>query len=166
MAARALLACLALSGCGAAVAPTPTPAIAPAERMEEGHALLASGDAEGAMRAFRGAAVTGAGADALAPMGTASLALGRLGQAERLLRRAVETDPADTAAWNNLGVVLLETGREGEAREAFRRALALGSEASDPVRDNLVLAEARAAPAVTSETSTPTAEPERSAAPR
>lgn len=146
--------------------PVPIPVVAPAERMGEGHALLASGDAEGAMRAFRGAAVTGAGSEALAPMGTASLALGRLGQAERLLRRAVETDPSDAAAWNNLGVVHLEAGREGEARAAFRRALALGHGASDPVRDNLVLAEVTAASAATSETQTPTVGPERSAAPR
>jgi Flp pilus assembly protein TadD len=134
--------------------------------MAQGQALLEAGDAEGALRAFRSAAVTGAGARALAPMGTANLALGRLGQAERLLRRATALDPADAAAWNNLGAVLMEADRPAEARAAFERALALGPDEPGAVRENLVLAEARAAPVVTSETSTPAAEPERSAATR
>lgn len=162
MARSAALLVLALAGCGAA--PIPDPAPRPADRLAEGRALLAAGDAEGALRAYRTAAVTGAGGSALASMGTANLALGRLGQAERLLRRAVEADPAHAAAWNNLGVVLLETGREREAEAAFARALSMRE--TEPVRENLVLAGAAAAPVVTSETSTPAAEPERPAAPR
>lgn len=167
---KAVLICLALSGCGGVVVPIPipvvVPTVTPAERLEEGHSLLETGDAEGALAAYRRAAVTGAGGDALAAMGTANLTLGRLGQAEPLLRRAVETDPEDAAAWNNLGVVLMETGREAEARAAFQRAFALGDGAHEPVRENLVLAEARAPSAVTSDTSNPAAAPGRPAASR
>ena len=169
MAIRALLLCTALSGCGGVLIPIPIPiplpAAQPQDRMAEGHGFMASGDAEAALEAYRQAAVTGSGADALASMGTASLALGRLGQAERLLRRATETAPEDAAAWNNLGVVLLETGRHDEARAAFRRAVALDDGVSG-VRDNLASVEDRVASAVTSGTSTPAAEPGRPAAPR
>lgn len=127
--------------------------------LDRGHAMMAAGDTEGALRAFRQAALDGAGPDALAAMGTANLALGRLGQAEPLLRRATETDGTTegtmAAAWNNLGVLLLETDRPEEAVESFQRAYALGDGGSDSMRGNLVLAmsrgpEASAAPPVPS----------------
>ena len=150
----ALALCGALTGCGAGAGLGPLPFLAtPAEpprteaALEEGHAAMALGDAEGALRAFRQAALAGAGPDALAAMGTANLALGRLGQAEPLLRRAAEARPGSEAAWNNLGALLMETGRPAEAAGAFRRAYALGDGASDTVRANLVRAqEAMAAP--------------------
>ena len=41
-------------------------------------------------------------------IGSANLKLGRLGQAEKLLRRAIKADEAFAPAWNNLGVVLME----------------------------------------------------------
>ncbi len=150
----ALACCAALAGCGPGgagfgplpfLAPSP-PAPPRAEAaLDEGHAAMAAGDAEGALRAFRQAALAGAGPEALAAMGSANLALGRLGQAEPLLRRATERAPGFAAAWNNLGVLLLETGRAAEAAAAFRRAYALGDGASDAVRDNLILAEGAAA---------------------
>ena len=111
--------------------------------MAEGHRLMAAGDAEGALSAFRRAAVEGTGPEALAAMGTANLALGRLGQAEPLLRRALERDPTSVAAWNNLGTVLLETDRAAEAEASFRRAFALDGGATPGIRDNLLLAQAR-----------------------
>ena len=151
--AAALAAGAALGGCGPDSLTGPLPFLtSAAERpsadamLDEGHRAMAAGDAERALRAFRQAALAGAGPDALAPMGSANLALGRLGQAEPLLRRATEARPGSPEAWNNLGVLLLETGRAGEAAGAFRRAYALGNGASDAVRDNLVLARAATAP--------------------
>lgn len=180
--AAAAIACLALGGCagGFAVSLPPRAILGPAflatesgaERaLDRGHALMAAGDAEAALKSFREAAVQGGGTEAIAAMGTANLALRRLGQAEPLLRHAAEREPDWPAAWNNLGVVLLETGRAGEAAASFRRAYALGDGASEAVRRNLVLAERAAAkppapPPVTSATSTRAAAPEGPAAER
>ena len=44
--------------------------------------------------------------------------------AEASYRRAVEIDPADAAAWNNLGVIAGRRGRLAEALACFRRAVA------------------------------------------
>ena len=143
------LALAALAGCGAmpegrlegpAFLDAGREAPSAQDALDEGHRLMDAGDAEGALGAFRRAAVAGGGPDALAAMGSANLALGRLGQAEPLLRRATERKPGSAAAWNNLGVLLLETGRPGEAAASFRRAYALGDGASEAVRRNLVLA--------------------------
>ena len=82
-------------------------------------------------------------AELQAAMGSANLRLGRLGQAEDLLRRAVKEDPLFVPAWNNLGVLLMEQRKFGEASEAFRRAYAADSGNSDTIRDNLRLALAR-----------------------
>ncbi|MGR3756746.1 MAG: tetratricopeptide repeat protein [Tranquillimonas sp.] len=109
-----------------------------------GHRLMAAGEYELALKAYlRGAAQHGAGTDVLSALGSANLKLGRLGQAERLLRQAVKEDPAFVPAWNNLGVVLMERGEIGEASEVFRRAFALDSGRSDLVRNNLALALAK-----------------------
>ncbi len=109
-----------------------------------GHRLMAAGQYELALRAYtRAAAQQGLNVDTLSALGSANLRLGRLGQAERLLRRAVEEDPEFPAAWNNLGVILLETGQTGEAAEVFRRAFATDNGQSDQIRDNLRLALAR-----------------------
>lgn len=109
-----------------------------------GHRLMAAGQYELALKAYtRAAAQQGLNVDTLSALGSANLRLGRLGQAERLLRRAVEEDPEFPAAWNNLGVILLETGQTGEAVEVFRRAFATDNGQSDQIRDNLRLALAR-----------------------
>ena len=92
---------------------------------------------------MRAAAREGLNPDTLAGMGSANLRLGRLGQAEGLLRQAVKEDPLFVPAWNNLGVLLLEQGKYGEASEVFRRAYAADSGNSDTIRDNLRLALAR-----------------------
>jgi Flp pilus assembly protein TadD len=76
-------------------------------------------------------------------MGTANLGLGRLGQAEKLLRRAVEDAPDWPAPLNNLGVVLMEQGKVLEARQLFHKAYALDNGQSDSIRDNLRLALAK-----------------------
>ena len=105
-----------------------------------GHRLMAAGEYELALKAyFRGAAEHGATVDVLSALGSANLHLGRLGQAERLLRQALEVDETFVPAWNNLGVVLIEKGEVGEASRVFKTAFALDSGQSDEIRNNLRL---------------------------
>lgn len=109
-----------------------------------GHRLMAAGEYELALRAYsRAAAQQGLNVDTLSALGSANLKLGRLHQAERLLRQAVEEDPDFAASWNNLGVLLMERGRYAEAAQVFRRAFATDNGRSDAIRDNLRLAIAR-----------------------
>ena len=103
-----------------------------------GHRLMASGEYELALKSYlRAAGQQGATSDVLSALGSANLALGRLGQAEQILRRAVEIDPNFVPAQNNLGVVLLNAGKVGEARVVFQRAYALDSGKTDEIRENL-----------------------------
>lgn len=113
--------------------------------VEVGHRLIAAGQFELALRAFNRAALDqgGLNADILSGMGSANLGLGRLGQAEELLRRAVREDEALPETWNNLGVVLMERGKTVEAEQIFRKAFALDNGESDAIRDNLRLALAK-----------------------
>ncbi|EEW26320.1 tetratricopeptide repeat protein [Rhodobacter ferrooxidans] len=106
-----------------------------------GHRLMAAGEYELALRAYlRSAAEQGMNVDVLSALGSANLHLGRLGQAEQLLRRAVELDPSFVPAQNNLGVVLMERGKPAEARVVFQQAFALDSGETDSIRENLRLA--------------------------
>lgn len=109
-----------------------------------GHRLVEAGEYDLALRAYyRAAAERGIDADVLSAIGSTNLKLGRLGQAEQMLRRALESDPEFVPALNNLGVVLMEKGETGEARRVFQRAYALDSGNSDAIRENLRLAIAR-----------------------
>ncbi len=109
-----------------------------------GHRLMAAGEYELALRAFyRAATQQGATTDVLSAIGSADLKLGRLNQAEQVLRRAVEADQTFVPAWNNLGVVLFERGKTGEAAKVFETAYALDSGRSTLIRDNLKLAQSR-----------------------
>lgn len=109
-----------------------------------GHRLMASGEHELALKAYlRAAGEQGVNADVLSAIGSANLALGRLGQAEQILRRALELDPNYVPALNNLGVVLMEKGQAGEAKVVFQQAFALDSGETDSIRENLMLAIAR-----------------------
>lgn len=115
-----------------------------ADGLEVGHRLMEAGEFELALKAYyRAAAEQGINADVLSAIGSANLQLGRLGQAEKVLRRALEQDPTFVPAINNLGVVLMEAGQFGEARVMFQKAFALDSGTSDSIRDNLKLAIAR-----------------------
>lgn len=106
-----------------------------------GHRLMAAGEYELALRAYtRAAGQQGLNVDTLSALGSANLKLGRLNQAEQLLRRAVDEDPTFAAAWNNLGVILMERGKISEAAQVFRRAFATDNGNSDEIRDNLRLA--------------------------
>jgi Flp pilus assembly protein TadD len=106
-----------------------------------GHRLMQAGEYDLALRAyFRAAAEQGPTVEVLSAIGSASLRLGRLGQAEQMLRRALDQDPAFVPALNNLGVVAVEQGRWGEARHLFQTAFALDSGRSEEIRANLRLA--------------------------
>ena len=109
-----------------------------------GHRLMDAGEHELALAAYSRAAVQqGFNVDTLSALGSANLRLGRLNQAERLLRRAVKEDANYAPAWNNLGVLLMEQGKTTEARQIFRRAFATDNGQSDEIRDNLRLAIAK-----------------------
>jgi tetratricopeptide (TPR) repeat protein len=109
-----------------------------------GHRLMEAGEYELALKAYyRAASVQGVNADVLSAIGSADLKLGRLGQAEKILRLAIKEDPTFVPAINNLGVVLMEAGKFGEARAVFQQAYAMDSGSSDEIRDNLRLAIAR-----------------------
>lgn len=145
-----LLASLALTGCldsgqpQGPYAPGPVPGAHEANPLGVGHRLMDAGEYELALRAYSRAAVAqGMTGDVLAGLGSANLALGRLGTAETLLRRAVATEDATPEFWNNLGVVLMEKGAFPEAEQMLRRAFALDNGESDAIRDNLRLALAK-----------------------
>lgn len=140
----------ALTACGqGAFAPTDgdrvfAPGVAGSsdiDGLEIGHRLMAAGEYDLALRAYTWAAgQQGLNVDTLSALGSANLKLGRLGQAETLLRRAVDEDPGFAAAWNNLGVILMERSKIPEAAQVFRRAFATDNGNSDEIRDNLRLA--------------------------
>lgn len=112
--------------------------------LEVGHRLMAAGQYELAIKSFTRAALeNGMDSEILSGLGSANLGLGRLGQAETLLRRAVEEEGALPEVWNNLGVVLMEGGQTPEAVQIFRKAYALDNGESDAIRDNLRLALAK-----------------------
>lgn len=103
-----------------------------------GHRLMAAQEYELALKAYlRAAGEIGITVDVLSAMGSANLHLGRIGQAETMLRRAIKVDQTFVPAWNNLGVVLMEQGEVGEASRVFRTAFALDSGNSDEIRENL-----------------------------
>ena len=106
-----------------------------------GHRLMESGEYELALKAYmRAAGEVGINADVLSAIGSANLQLGRLGQAEQILRRAIKEDPTSVPALNNLGVVLMEQGKPAEARLIFQQAFAQDSGETDSIRENLRLA--------------------------
>ncbi len=149
----ALAATLALSACeqgGGAPAGGPyAPGMLPygedsIDGLTVGHRLMAAGEYELALKSYtRSAAEQGITADVLSAMGSANLKLGRLGQAEDLLRRATEKDKSFAPAWNNLGVVLMERGKVAEAARVFRIAYGLDGGKSAAIKDNLTLALAK-----------------------
>ena len=114
-----------------------------------GHRLMEAGEYELALKAYmRAAGEVGVNSDVLSAIGSANLRLGRLGQAEQILRQALKEDPTFVPALNNLGVVLMEQGKPAEARVIFQQAYALDSGQSDSIRENLRLAIAQSAPSV------------------
>lgn len=109
-----------------------------------GHRLMAAGEYDLALRSYlRAAGEQGINADVLSAIGSANLQLGRLGQAEQILRRALEIEPTFVPALNNLGVTLMGRDKIGEARVVFQQAYALDSGETDAIRENLRLAIAK-----------------------
>ncbi|WP_254445984.1 tetratricopeptide repeat protein [Ruegeria sp. HKCCD7255] len=109
-----------------------------------GNRLMAAGEYELALKSFSRVALDeGLSARVLTSLGTANVGLRRLGQAEPLLRQAVEKEPDWPVGWNNLGVLLVEKGEYPEAAQVFQRAYALDNGESDAIRDNLRLALAK-----------------------
>ena len=105
-----------------------------------GWRLMEAGEYELALDAFARHAVDhGTTPELKAAVGTAYLGLGRLGQAETILRDSLREDPNNPETWNNLGVVLMERGNLPEAEQVFRKAYALDNGESDSIRDNLRL---------------------------
>lgn len=149
----ALAILLALSACeqglgnrgGGPYAPDAIPAGAKnVDGLIVGHRLMAAGEYELALKAYyRAAAEQGVSVDVLSAIGSADLKLGRLGQAERYLRQAVKKDETFVPAWNNLGVVLMETGKVAEAARVFRIAYGLDAGKTDAIQQNLTLALAK-----------------------
>lgn len=145
-----LLTALALSACGSdrlstsrnqVYAPAVDPQGEAVDGLIVGHRLMEAGQYELALDAYtRAAGDQGLTAEVLTALGTANLQLGRLNQAEKLLRRASEEEPDWPEAWNNLGVVLMEAGKTAEATEIFRKSFALDNGDSAAIRNNLRLA--------------------------
>ncbi len=108
-----------------------------------GDRLLAAGEAELALDSYIRAAAgpRGATSDVRVAMAQANISLGRLGQAERMLREVVAEEPRNAPALNNLGVTLLELGEFGEAHLMFKSAFAL--QPSPEILGNLRVSAAR-----------------------
>lgn len=143
-----------LAACGTGgLAPSEGGALAPSgtdlngetiDGLTVGHRLMKAGQYELALEAYyRAAAERGVNVDVLSAIGSANLQLGRLNQAEQVLRKATEMDESFPPAWNNLGVVLMEQGHYGEASRVFKLAFALDSGQSADIRENLRLAMAK-----------------------
>lgn len=135
-------------GLGASRDGLTAPGIAPrgqsVDGLTVGQRLMDAGEYELALEAYSRAALAhGMTVDVLAGLGSANLGLGRLGQSEKLLKRAVATDEAIPEVWNNLGVVLMERGKIAEATQIFQKAYAMDNGESDSIRDNLRLALAK-----------------------
>jgi tetratricopeptide (TPR) repeat protein len=91
-----------------------------------GHRLMEAGEHELALKAYlRAAAEDGINADVLAALGSANLKLGRLGQAEQLLRRALEMDGSNVPALNKAQ----DSGQSDSIRENLRLAIAKSEDA-------------------------------------
>ncbi|MDA8021146.1 MAG: tetratricopeptide repeat protein [Thermoanaerobaculia bacterium] len=93
---------------------------------------LASGREDEALRSVEHSLELGGGHQSLLVLGTLHTHLGELEQAEAVFRRAVEEYPRSISAWNNLGRVLSQLGRQDEAEAAFlsKEELELGQRAS------------------------------------
>lgn len=107
-----------------------------------GDRLLDAGEAELALASYtRAAAEHGITPDIKLSMAVANIKLGRLHQAERQLRDVLRQEPENARAMNNLGVVLLDLGKTGEAERMFRAAFAL--QPTPEIRENLRVASAK-----------------------
>ncbi|MEO0362088.1 MAG: tetratricopeptide repeat protein [Pseudomonadota bacterium] len=146
MRAAAFLALAAASlaaGCqqhGASSSAAPT-AAAPADPLQIGVRLLASNQADMALRAFnQEMAENGPSAEALTGAAIANMRVGRGPLATKLLRKALRLDPFYAPAHNNLGVALYDEGDYLGALTAFQKAHELTGGSDPAVAVNLDMA--------------------------
>jgi adenylate cyclase len=90
-----------------------------------GVARMLAGDFERAGRAFERSLAIEPRRGGYSNYGSVQYYLGRYADAEKLFRRAIELAPSDHRLWGNLADTLRIGGRPAEARDAYRRALAL-----------------------------------------
>ena len=109
-----------------------------------GDRLMSAGEHELALDAYlRAAHEHGMTHEVQSAIAVANINLGRLNQAEDILLGLTTEAPRNPGHWNNLGVVLLEQGKYGEARRIFERAFGLSNGARPEIRENLRVALAK-----------------------
>ncbi len=90
----------------------------------DGQVLEGLGDNESALSAYLSIVTALPQWDIWTRLSGVQLKLGRYAEAEKILRHALQSE--DRAGyWNSLGVALAMQGRQGDARQAFARALGL-----------------------------------------
>lgn len=67
---------------------------------------------------------------ALVQLATICMQASQFGEAERLMKKAVEIDEGNAGLWNTLGIVYFHAGRTADAVEAYRHSLELAENAS------------------------------------
>src|SRR6056297_2605014 len=97
--------------------------------MVVGHRLMDAGEYELAIDAYSRAALThGMSAEVIAGIGSANLALGRLGTADRLLRDAIDNGQSDSIRDNlRLALAKSENSDYGEEKEQDYKLVRRGS---------------------------------------
>ncbi|MEM9209991.1 MAG: tetratricopeptide repeat protein [Pseudomonadota bacterium] len=134
-----------LAGCGPSsespdylAPPGVDPNAASVDGLSVGHNFMRSGEYELALKAYQRSVVElGLTPDVLNAIAVANLKLGRTGEAERLLRNAVEQNRDFGPAWNNLGVLLAEKRQFREAKRAFEIAFGLAEGRSTQIKNNI-----------------------------
>lgn len=107
---------------------------AAAQQFDSAVAMMNSNNAAGAEQAFRALGTAyPAYSGALLNLGILQVKAGRLDEAEKTLRGAIERNPS-AAAYNQLGIVYRRLGRFKEADEAYQQALQI-----DPAYANALL---------------------------
>jgi len=94
-----------------------------------GAAYYAAGDLEKAAQAWRASLELSPTSGAYSNVGTSYFYLGRFADAVKMYESAAELAPKDHRLWGNLADAYVRiAGREGKARAAYEKALALGEE--------------------------------------
>lgn len=106
-------------------------------KLHTAHAELRLGNLERAEQLFRDYLAEGYAPTAALNLGVTLLRRHRNAEAYDLFLELTEKDPANTQAWNNLGVTAELLGKLGMAESCYRTALSLNAEFED-ARVNLV----------------------------
>jgi tetratricopeptide (TPR) repeat protein len=99
------------------------------------NAAFASGDREGALRAYQASVDFYPTSAGWLGVGLVSYDLGRIPQAERAYERAIAFDPANAEAQRRYGLVLLATGRAAGAVDALTHARLLRPDDAEIARE-------------------------------